>query len=145
MIHAYDKIYLYKAQCNLGGMLDYAVYDLNLLLSDFYKKFLDSEISKRFEIGESSVIAGKSGVELALDVLNINEKIVKYKPTLGRSPEYWTGWVLAYFQWYENISFSKINDLIPIEEIYRMYNPYHEMDITQICEHLENVLNSRDK
>lgn len=145
MTHAYDKIYLYKAQCTLGAMLDYAVYDLNLPLSEFYEKFLNSEFSRRFESGESSVIAGKSGVELALDVLNINEKNVSYRPAMNRSPEYWTGWALAYFQWHENISFSKINALIPIDEICEMYNPYHEMDITQICSHLESIFKSRDK
>lgn len=143
MTHAYDKSYLYKAQCTLGAMLDYAVYDLNLLLSDFYIKFLNSEISKRFETGDSSIIAGKSGVELALDVLTINEKIVNYRPAMNKSPEYWTGWALAYFQWFKNLSFKEINKLIPIDEICKMYNPYHEMDITQICSHLEELYASR--
>ena len=29
MIHAYDKVYLAKAQNNLAAMLDFAVYDLS--------------------------------------------------------------------------------------------------------------------
>lgn len=145
MTHAYDKIYLYKAQCTLGAMLDYATSDLNMPLLDFYNKFLNSEISKRFESGESSIIAGKSGVELALDVLNLNEKTVNYRPLMNRSAEYWMGWTLAYFQWYESVSFSRINELIPIDETCKMYNPFLEMDISKICEHLENIFNSRNK
>ena len=40
MIHAYDKIYLSRAQGVLGSMLDFAVHDLGLTLEDFYKRFL---------------------------------------------------------------------------------------------------------
>ena len=52
MIHAYDKNYLEKAQALLGRMLDFAVYDFNVDVEKFYKKFCDSEYARRFEIGE---------------------------------------------------------------------------------------------
>lgn len=74
MIRAYDKNYLAKAQNNMASMLDFAVYDLNEDLTSFYKKFLQSRVSRQFERGEPAVIAGKSGVELALEVLG-NEKL----------------------------------------------------------------------
>lgn len=143
MIHAYDKNYLSKAQSTLASMIDFAVYDLNIPIEKFYQNFLVSPISEQFESGESSIIVGKSGVELALEVLE-DEKLAKeYRPAANRSPEYWTGWVLAYFQWQTNLTFKQINSLIPITEILAMYNPYHEMDISQFCDKMTELYNSR--
>ena len=78
MIQAYDKNYLYKSQNNLGIMFDFVVYDLQENLSNFFEKFLDSKISKQFERGESSVIVGKSGIELSLEILNNSKLASKY-------------------------------------------------------------------
>ena len=143
MIRAYDKNYLSKAQSTLASMLDFAVYDLNMSLEKFYQSFLESTVSNRFESGESSIIAGKSGVELALEVVG-NENLAKeYRPAANRSPEYWVGWSLAFFQWQTNLTFKQINSLIPITEIRAMYNPYHEMDISQFCDKMRELYNSR--
>ena len=143
MIHAYDKVYLAKAQNNLAAMLDFAVYDLKEDLSSFYQKFLHSAVCSQFESGDSSLIAGKSGVELALLVLNDEALASKYRPAVDRSPEYWCGWALAYFQWQTNLSFRDINALIPIHEVLGLYSPYHEMDITQFCDKMLELYNKR--
>ncbi|MCR4632187.1 MAG: helix-turn-helix domain-containing protein [Treponema sp.] len=126
-------------------MLDFAVYDLKENLSEFYQKFLYSKVSKQFERGESTVIVGKSGVELALEVLGDKELASKYRPAADRTPEYWCGWALAYFQWYSNLSFRDINNVVPISEILEMYSPYHEMDISQFCDKMLEVYNNRKK
>ena len=65
MIHAYDKVYLQKAQTNLGRMLDFAVYDLQYDLTFIFEKFIKSWVAERFEEGDYLVISGMSGVELA--------------------------------------------------------------------------------
>jgi DNA-binding transcriptional regulator YiaG len=143
MIHAYDKNYLSKAQNNLASMLDFAVYDLKEDLSSFYKKFLQSKISSQFERGESTVIVGKSGVELALDVMGDESLASKYRPAANRTPEYWCGWALAYFQWQTNLCFREINKFIPISEVLAMYSPYHEMDISQFCDKMIELYNKR--
>lgn len=143
MIHAYDKNYLSRAQSLLAVMFDFAVYDLNLTLEDYFTCFLNSKTSSYFENGDTSILSGKSGVELTLDVIGDYTKAVYYRPTLDRSPEYWTGWALAYFQWYSGLRFSQINTYITINEICEMYNPYHEMDISQFCDHMTELYNSR--
>lgn len=143
MIRAYDKNYLAKAQNNMASMLDFAVYDLNEDLTSFYKKFLQSRVSRQFERGESAVIAGKSGVELALEVLG-NEKLAsKYRPAANRSPEFWCGWALAYFQWFTNLSFLEINTFVPVAEVLAFYSPYHEMDISKFCDKMIELYNNR--
>lgn len=143
MIRAYDKNYLAKAQNNMASMLDFAVYDLNEDLTSFYKKFLQSRVSRQFERGESAVIAGKSGVELALEVLG-NEKLAsKYRPAANRTPEFWCGWALAYFQWFTNLSFLEINTFVPVAEVLAFYSPYHEMDISKFCDKMIELYNNR--
>lgn len=143
MIHAYDKNYLLKAQNNLASMLDFAVYDLEEDLSLFYQKFLQSKFCSQFERGESTVIVGKSGVELALDVMGDESLASKYRPAANRTPEYWCGWALAYFQWYTNLSFKELNNHIPISEVLAMYSPYHEMDISQFCDKMIELYDKR--
>ncbi len=48
----------------------------------------------------------------------------------AKSQEYWTGWILAYYQWENGKTFEMIDKEIPICKIRNMYNPYHEMDIS---------------
>lgn len=125
-------------------MFDFAVYDLDFHLEDFYRLFLQSELSHRFEEGDTSIIAGKSGVELALEIIGDDAKADKYKHVADRSPEYLTGWALAYFQWEINLKLGQIDNLIPITEIRTMYNPYHEMDISKFCDYMKTLCNERD-
>ena len=117
MIHAYDKNYLSKAQNNLASMFDFAVYDLEEDLSEFYQKFFKSRISALFETGDSTVIVGKSGVELTLEIIGDETLASKYRPVADRTPEYWCGWALVYFQWYSGLTFKEIDNYIPISEI----------------------------
>ena len=143
MIHAYDKNYLSKAQNNLASMFDFAVYDLKEDLTLFYKKFLQSKISAQFERGEATVIAGRSGVELALELIGDESLASKYRPAANRTPEYWCGWALAYFQWQTNLSFKEIDNYIPVSEVLNMYSPFHEMDISQFCDKMLELYNKR--
>lgn len=142
MIHAYDKVYLEKARTTLGRMLDYAVYDLKYSLSAFYSLFLGSGVAADFGSGDFTLIAGKSGVELAYEVLERSGRTVeRVKPryTAGRSEEYWTGWSLAYYQWDTGLSFSEIARYIPIEDVQELYFPYHEMDIRQFVDKMNEL------
>lgn len=142
MIHAYDKIYLEKARASLARMLDFAVYDLHYNISDFFEIFLESGLAERFEKGDTTILVGKSGVELAYEVLEKVGKMeerVKPRYAGNRSEEYWTGWALAYYQWKTALSFSEIVTYISIEKIVKMYTPYHEMDIQQFADKMNEL------
>lgn len=142
MIRAYDKVYLDRGRIALGRMLDFAVYDLKYDLKDFFALFLRSDVSKRFEKGEFTVLVGKSGVELAYDVMEqIQGEIHFVKPqyTANRSEEYWVGWALAYYQWFTALPFSDIITHISIEEIQALYSPYHEMDIRHFVDKMNEL------
>ena len=148
MMHAYNEEYIRNAQYSLGNMLDFAVYSAGQSLSIFYSRFLNSNISREFAHGSPKYIAGKSGIELALDIFydmhldesEIQKALLNYqqKPD-GRSPEFWTGYAIAYYQWFSALSFSHINDILPIENVLKMYPKYHEMDIHHFVDRMEEL------
>lgn len=142
MTHAYDKIYLANAQKTLSQMLDYMVNQLHLPLENAWNVFLMSELCTRFEQGDCSVIAGMSGTELAHTVLNqarIPEPKAESAHHYSRSPEYWTAWSLAHYQWATGLRFIEIDQAISIKNVYMLYNPYHEMDIQQFVDKMNQL------
>ena len=139
MICAYDKVYLEKARTALGRMLDFAVYELHYDLSVFFSLFLSSGVAKRFGQGDFTLLVGKSGVELAYEVLDkagVSYERIPAKYAINRSEEYWTGWALAYYQWETALSFEEIVNCVPIAEICVMYSPYHEMNIQHFVDRM---------
>lgn len=143
MMHAYDEVYLEKARTVLARMLDFAVYELKYDLSDFWNLFLTSGVAERFESGDFTILVGKSGVEVAYEVLECSGVAVRRispRYPVERSEEYWTGWALAYFQWKTAISFSDITKAVPITEIRDLYVPYHEMDIRQFVDRMNQLM-----
>ena len=103
MIRAYREIYLSKAQSAMGDAFDYAVNGCDIPGSDFIKLFVSSSICRRMENAEPQFLVGKSGIEIAIDVIfettgRQPEEKLKYSSV--RSPEYWIGWAVCYYQWY---------------------------------------------
>ena len=143
MTHAYGESYAAYAQPVLGEMMDYAVNDLKLDADEYFQLFADSPWGVAFSKGAPYAVVGKSGVELAMSVLNIDLDDARYVPcstaTWEKSPEYWAGWALAYYQWWSNRTFSSIIEDWPISKITLLYNPYHEMDIMQFVDKLEGT------
>ena len=142
MICAYDKVYLEKARTVLARMLDFAVYDLKYNITHFFELFIQSGVAERFGKGDFSILAGKSGVEVAyevLDKMNINIEYVEPRYTMERSAEYWTGWALAYYQWETSLSFKEIVEYIPIHYVRALYSTYHEMVIRHFVDKMNDL------
>lgn len=142
VIHAYSDDYLASAQRILGDMLDYAVNTYEFEIDKFYEMFLVSEVSRQFERGNPTYVAGKTGCELVKEVIRDSGITWKEYPDemyLDKSPEYWTGWILAYYQWYSGRSFYKIYKAVSMKEILRMYDAYHEMDTEQFINRMNEI------
>ena len=142
MIRAYQEIYLNNAQTTLGDAFDYAINNCNISGDDFVKLFLVSSISSRMEKGEPAVLSGKSGIELAQEIiLETKGKTLQCIPPerLNRSKEYWIGWAIAYYQWYSDIKYSDIFKLITYTKLENMYYTLHEADITKFVD----IMNSK--
>ena len=148
MTHAYNEEYLPYARNLIGKMLDFAVYDLGYNLEEFFNMFILSGIADKIAKGDTSILSGKSGYELALQVVNILKgeiDITFPNYTYNRSKEYWLGHSLTYYQWYSNISFADIILYLPINDLIKMYNKYHEMDIRHFVDKLNEIIYNSNK
>ena len=144
MIYAYDEELLDKARLSMASMYDVAVNIYGVSLETFQFIFCCSDISCAFARGDSCIVAGRSGAELAYDIIRKSGfKEVEYMQVfrLDRSAEYWLGWNLAYYQWLRNTSFQKIEDRIPIRTIYNMYQKYHELDQEHFVDTMDELMN----
>lgn len=95
VIHAYSDDYLTSAQRILGDMLDFAVNTYDMDIDKFFEMFLVSNVSRQFEIGNPTYVAGKTGCELVKEVIRDSGLVMEEYPDemyLDKSPEYWSGW-----------------------------------------------------
>ena len=137
MTHAYREIYLSNAQSVLGDAFDYAINTCHIPGDIFVKLFVASSISKRMENGEPSLLSGKSGIEIAIEVvLETTAKHLTMEPQerIERSAEYWIGWAVAYYQWYSSRRYSDIFRVISYDDLQKMYYTLHEADITKFVD-----------
>ena len=139
VIHAYSDDYLTSAQRILGDMLDFAVNTYDMDIDKFFEMFLVSNVSRQFEIGNPTYVAGKTGCELVKEVIRDSGLVMEEYPDemyLDKSPEYWSGWALAYYQWYTGRTFIKIYKVVSVQELLDMYDVYHEMDIQKFVDEI---------
>lgn len=135
--HAYSPLYLSKASRAVGNMLHDAVVEFGMDGEDFLKRFIQSDVAEEIESGNPKYIAGKSGLELFLEVM---EKTTgkAYDTNLiesyERSPAYWVGWMLTHYQWYSGRTFKSILDTVPYNELLGLYGTLHEADIEKSYE-----------
>ena len=138
--HAYSQLYLSKASRAVGNMLHDAVVEFGMDGEDFLKRFIQSDVAEEIESGNPKYIAGKSGLELFLEVM---EKTTgkAYDTNLiesyERSPVYWVGWMLTHYQWYSGRTFKSILDTVPYNELLGLYGTLHEADIEKSYEVLD--------
>ena len=140
MIHAYDELYIDLAQRNLGDAFDFALVTLGIDIDSFNNAFSVSRVSKQFSEGNPKYVAGMNGCELARCILD--ESGLKYEDTEDamypdKSPEYWVGWTLAYYQWESRKSFGEILSNVSVSSFLNMYDVYHQMDISKSVEYLD--------
>ena len=141
---AYAEDYLDGAQRILGDAVDFAVMTLGLEPDDFGNSFAVSDVSGQFASGNPRYVAGMNGCELARQVLT--ETQTPYSDAedamfLEKGPEYWAGWALAFYQWYSNTAFMEILRVVPLGEIMVMYPAYHEMDVMQFADRMQERMN----
>lgn len=146
MIHAYDEMYLADAMHSLGEMFDYAAQECHMELDKFFDLFLASGLSDAFGKGVPRVVSGLSGTELALEVFD-KAGLTEISPPAGmdyaRSPEYWSGWVLAYYQWYTGRSFREVRRNISMREILNLYPALHEASEDRFVDSVNRMMRLR--
>lgn len=129
MTHAYAESYLNDAMENLGEAFDYAVNACMIDIETFMGLFISSGYANLFGKGVPKVVSGLSGTELVMEVVNKAGTFYSFpKPQVeyDYSPEYWCGWILAYYQWKTGRTFKDIEVNLSVTEILKMYPTLHE-------------------
>lgn len=142
-MNAYDKIYLEDAAHNFGVMVDCAVNTIGCPAEQFWNRFLTSSIAYRFSRGAIDIIAGHSGVELALMVMNeTGKKIKTCNATVSiSSKEYWAGLTLAQYQWKTGLSFKELSERgLGLSDTLLIFNPMHEADQTTFEQTADSII-----
>lgn len=145
---AYQETYLSKAQSALGDAFDYSINTCHIPGTDFIKLFTASSVSRRMENGEPAYLAGKSGIEIAADVvLETTGRQLETEPQehYGRSREYWIGWVVCYYQWFSTRSYSEIFKVLSYEDLVSMYYMLHEADVSKFADIAEEKIREHFK
>jgi len=133
-MRAYKETYLHNAANKFGNMMDYAMNDCLLDGDKFLHMFIASGLAQQFEQGNPKIIAGMSGIDLAVSaILAVTGKSPAIIPAEidYRTAEYWGGWALAHYQWRTMRGFGSILRYLPFSDIMYMYPALHEADITK--------------
>ncbi len=125
-------------------MLHDAVYIFHWDGGAFLEQSIAYEIAHGIEIGNPKYLAGRSGLELYLDVLEGTtgqypgqNLAVENIDCFDRTDAYWMGWMLTHYQWYSCHSFREILTVVPYEELLGLYKTLHEADIRKSYEVLD--------
>ena len=117
---------------------------LCLIIPVFYEMFLSSGVAAQMETGNPRYVSGLSGMELMRIVLTRASDIIipetTYSP-LNRTPVYWAGWVLSYYQWTKDYSFLFIQrNGLDINTVLALYPTLHEADLSKFVESADAIL-----
>lgn len=129
MIHAYNEQFVGIIQNKVAAIFELAVLEEQIDIDSFAQNFISSPVCHALENADPVYALGKSANELLAIILE-NEPL-NLETSSYASPEYWTGWVLAYAQWYFNKPYAAIIAAMPCSKLLDHYFPYHEMDISQ--------------
>ena len=143
MARAYKKMYLQDAMRNLAVMMDCGVRKYGYPIEEFYQKFLSSDVSRQFAAGNPRYLVGMSGAELADSVVEATGGTVlsENDGTYTVGPEYWAGWVLAYYHWLTRRSFAYMHKKgLGIREVLAMYYPLHEADLSRFAASADDII-----
>ena len=143
-MHAFTDTYLPDAMRNLAEAFDYATNACDITPDDFGNAFCASGLADIWESGSPKVLSGLSGTELAREALSRCGQIRRWPApridAMGRTPEYWCGWVLAFYQWKSARPFSEIFFALPPSDIVRLYHPLHEAPEDTFADRAEAIV-----
>ena len=142
MTHAFSELYIENAQRVFAQMTHYVIYDLKMEYDPFFRLFVQSGVAAQFEKGNPRYVAGMSGTELADEVIRRvtgHGCTIESAPYYDRTEAYWTGFTLAWYQWYDNCTFRELFAEVPCSSIAGMYPKYHEMDLMHSADEIKGA------
>ncbi len=128
MMQAFPECYLSDAMRNMGEYMEYG-YEAAAVEPDVCVSFLViSGYASAWENGDPRVLSGMSGTELFQRAAercgfqaDEREALVRY----DTEAYYWSGYMLAYYQWMTMEHFSTIAQDLRISDLTRLYPALH--------------------
>ena len=119
---------------------DFAINTLKIKPDIFVNIFINSKAINKIEIMHPGYFFGMSGIEICqniLDEANIKyDKSIEYE-SIDRNIYYWLGDSLAYYAFNKNYRYKYVFSFISIESLLKMYDKYHEIDISYFANKLD--------
>lgn len=119
---------------------DYAMNSLKIKPDIFVNIFINSKAINKIEIMHPGYFFGMSGIEICqsiLDEANIKyDKSIEYE-SIDRNIYYWLGDSLAYYAFNKNYRYKYVFSFVSIESLLKMYDKYHEIDISYFVNKLD--------
>ena len=147
MTHAYDEQYLDDAMRNLGEAADYAVNACKMSLQKFFDLFIVTGFATQFGNGVPKIISGLSGTELVHEIVakaGIEQDLPKAQTEYDCSPEYWCGWIVAYYQWHTGRTFKIIFQHISADDIEKLYSTLHEAAEDKFVDVVNSIIDRKN-
>lgn len=146
-MNAYGENYLDDAMKNLGEAFDYAVNACHLNMDDFWSFFVATGYADSFGKGNPRLVSGLSGTELVMEILTKTGLTADYPEAqieYDCSPEYWCGWILAYFQWKTGRTFQDIHENISGGELLKLYPTMHEASEEKFVDTVNSMIRRKN-
>lgn len=140
-----EPLYRDDAAQALASVFDVGVNVMGLAGQDVADAFVVSGIASQFERRNPVYVAGKSGVELlCMMAPGAAEGLLKSEIVrLGRTPEWWVGWSLVWYQFATGRRYRSIFKAVPYESLVSLYHPLHEADERKFIVVLEEMVAKR--
>lgn len=139
--------YTYDAMEILASAFDFCVNHFDIKPQNVIDMFFVSGIFKYYDIRSPRYMSGISGRELVYDVFEIVN--YRYKNVdnnyinFNKSKEYWAMYMTTYYKYKTNETFKDIFDFISIDEIIRMYSPFHEASFDRFTYEIDKIRNRK--
>ncbi len=140
MIHAYNDVYVNDAMITLAELFSYTPDKRQADV--LFQRFILSGIAYQFGKGNPRYINMPSQA-LFYEILGNSMPLVRNEG-FGKTPQYWCGFVLAYYQWYTGMSFEQIGRRLPPSKIIDMYYPLHEASLEKFVDVANSIVIQRE-
>ncbi|MBE5873807.1 MAG: helix-turn-helix transcriptional regulator [Lachnospiraceae bacterium] len=116
-------------------------------MDSFLELFIGTGYAEQFAAGVPKYVSGVSGTELVMDVLTksgMGMDFPQARIDYDCSLEYWSGWILAYYQWYTGRSFKEILKHITMQEIEKLYPTLHEASEKKFVDTVNRMIRKKN-
>lgn len=112
----------------LGFVFDIGVNVCGCTGEQVARAFIASGLAEEFEKMNPVYVAGKSSYDLLRAMLPLLpcDSVPEPELRFERTPDFWTGWILAHYQVTTGCSYQSVFDTASYDEIRAMYWPLHE-------------------